>query len=604
MSGDAFLKIDDRLEERILDISQLQFYEDKENILDFEDILKGSFQENFTVKPEFSKNNFNTSHTYWIRFALEKNPGSLKNWILEFYDQTIDEIEIYVPRQDGTYEKVLMGYSLPFAERTFRHKNFELELENQSKGIDQYYIKIRSSQKADIRIAVRSMNRFIFYALNEYFLYGIFYGMIAIIALYNTLVYFAVKEIKYLYYTFYLLSVAIYAMCVDGISFQYLWPKNPEYNQIAKGITSYFVVAWAILFSIRFLNTKVRSQRIHKTLWVILGIKTILFLIGLFWNNKLFEIKYYDVIPTFFIFFSSIYIWTKGYQVVRFFVIAYGVLFIGLMIKVLANTGIIPHNTIIYYSLHFAFLLEMLLLTFALGDRIRILKKNRDRAFQRTIKQIEINYGLKEKVNLELENKVKERTQELESKSAMMESINRQLIEKDEEIKRINSFLDKDNWKLKSSIKQSFQDRLTNKLLSYEEFKKIFPDQSACYRYLEEFKWSKGFECKSCGNHKSSTGPKLFTKRCSKCGYIESATVGTVFHGVKFPLEKGFYIAYTVISETEKQTLEKLSEMLDLRKNTVGSFRKRVKDILDSNGHSNPQWEDIMGETNFQKTAL
>lgn len=53
-SESAFLKIEDRLEERILDISQLEFYEDKQNILDFEDILKDSFQEKFMVKPEFS----------------------------------------------------------------------------------------------------------------------------------------------------------------------------------------------------------------------------------------------------------------------------------------------------------------------------------------------------------------------------------------------------------------------------------------------------------------------------------------------------------------------------------------------------------------------
>jgi len=60
-----------------------------------------------------------------------------------------------------------MGYSFPFKERTFWHKNFELELENQSAGLSHYYIKIRSSQKADIRIAVRSLNRFIFYALTK-----------------------------------------------------------------------------------------------------------------------------------------------------------------------------------------------------------------------------------------------------------------------------------------------------------------------------------------------------------------------------------------------------------------------------------------------------
>lgn len=145
----------------------MHFHEDKENILDFEDILKASFQQNSTVKPGFSKNNLNTNHTYWIISTLKKNPESLKNWILEFYDQIIDKIETFIPHQDGSYGVMVMGYSLPFKERTFWHKNFELELENQSAGLSHYYIKIRSSQKADIRIAVRSLNRFIFCVLTK-----------------------------------------------------------------------------------------------------------------------------------------------------------------------------------------------------------------------------------------------------------------------------------------------------------------------------------------------------------------------------------------------------------------------------------------------------
>src|SRR5690606_1118190 len=141
------------------------------------------------------------------------------------------------------------------------------------------------------------------------------------------------------------------------------------------------------------------------------------------------------------------------YKVARFFVIAYGMLFIGVTIKALVNAAIIPHHTLFYYSLHIAFLLEMLLLTFALADRVRILKDNRDRAMQRTIRQMETNAELKEKVNRELEHKVKERTQELEEKNRLLEEYARKVSEKDEEIKRINSLLDKDNYKLKSSIR-------------------------------------------------------------------------------------------------------------------------------------------------------
>ncbi|MDN3670245.1 7TM diverse intracellular signaling domain-containing protein [Echinicola jeungdonensis] len=603
ISGSSTLKIDDNLNERIFSISQLEFFEDKENTLEFKDVVAPDFQDNFKIRPSFSKNKFDIHNTYWVKLSIEKTPESNKKWLMEFYDQTIDSIEVFAPDGTGGYEKYKFGDAHSFQTRLFSHKNFELILNNNEEGIDNYYIKIRSNQKADIRIAIRSLNRFIYYALNEYFVYGIFYGMIAIIGLYNLLVYTAVREIKYLYYTFYLASVGIYAMCVDGIAFQYLWPNHPSWNQIANGIFSYSIVLWAILFSIRFLNIKHRSPKIHQFLLAILGIKSVLFLVGLIWDPKLFEIRYYDIIPFSFIFFASIYIWSRGYKVARFFVIAYGVLFFGVVIKVLVNTAIIPHMTLIYYSLHIAFLLEMLLLTFALGDRIRILKNNRDRAMKRAIKQIEINYALKEKVTQELELKVEERTRELKDKNQLLEKYNEQLMEKDEEIKRFNAILDKDNWKLKSSIKASFQARLTNKLLSYEEIQKIFPDQAACFRYLEEFKWGQGFVCRHCGNTKFSKGPKLFTKRCSKCGHIDSVTAGTVFHGIKFPIEKAFYIAYSTISNSEKQTLDQLSEQLDLRRNTVWTFKKKIQQLIQEKGLINPHWQDILWlEDNKVKT--
>lgn len=594
ISGSSTLKIDDNLDERIFSIAQLEYYEDSTNSLDFDDIIQPKFQENFKIRPSANKNKFNIHHTYWVKVSIDKTPESSKKWVMEFYDQTIDFLEVYSPTDDGRYHQTLLGDALPFASRPFKHKNFELILENDTPGISNYYIKIQSGQKADIRIAIRSLNRFVFYALNEYFAYGIFYGMIAIIGLYNLLVYTVIREIKYLYYTFYLASVGIYAMCVDGIAFQYLWPNHPEWNQLTIGIFSYSIVLWAILFSIKFLNTKYRSPKIHLILQALLVVKTVIFLFGVIWDQKLFEIKYYDILPFFFIFYASIYIWSRGYKVARFFVIAYGVLFLGVVVKVLVNASIIPHNTLVYYSLHLAFLLEMLLLTFALGDRIRILKDNRDRAMQRTIKQMETNFELKEKVNRELERKVQERTQELAHKNSLLETYNKQLTEKDEEIKRINSLLDRDNWKLKSSIRESFQARLSNKLLSFEEFGKIFPDQSACLRYLEQFKWGKGFVCRQCGNTKASNGPKLFTRRCTKCGHIDSVTAGTIFHGVKFPLEKAFYIAYEQISNTEKQTNEQLAERLDLRKNTVWNFRKKTRENIKEHGVASPNWDDIL----------
>ena len=273
---------------------------------------------------------------------------------------------------------------------------------------------------------------------------------------------------------------------------------------------------------------------------------------------------------------------------------AYGTLFLGVLLKTLVHTAIIPHSTLLYYSLHLAFLIEMLLLTLALGDRVKILKDTKDRALRRSLRQAETNAQLKDKVNAELEAKVAERTQELEEKTQLLEASNMQILEKDEEIKRINALLDKDIWKLKSQIKENLRARITNKRIGYEEFKSIFPDATACHRYLEELKWGNSFTCKSCGNPKEAKSPKLFHKRCGKCGHIESTTSGTVFHGIRIPLEKAFYLVYLVISEQDHFTLEQLSELLGLRVNAISSFRIKVKNGSEATGKNSPDWEDLI----------
>ncbi|WP_158856940.1 7TMR-DISM family protein [Lunatibacter salilacus] len=600
ISGSATLRLHDDWEERIYSISQLEIFEDTTNCLVLEDIIQPRFQQQFKIRPGSSKKNFNTDYTYWVKLSIQKFPDSQRDWYMEFYDQSIDHIEAYTPLKSGSYFLTIMGDGLPFKNRLFAHKNFHVKIDNKQEGISNYYFKVNSSQKADIRIAVRSVNRFVHYALSEYFLYGVFYGMILIISLYNLLVFLAVREMKFLYYIFYLLSVGLYATSVDGIGFQYLWPDYPTINGWVNGVFSFSIVFWAVLFTFRFLNTKRKAPIFHKLLGLSLVVKLCMFLAGILIDEHYYDLSYVDTVPFLLIFGTGIYLLAKGNKAARFFVLAYGALFLGAVIKVLVNTAWVEHSTLGYYSLHLAFLVEMVLLSFALGDRIKIMKDVRDKALKRSLEQYKVNISLKEKVNQELESKVMERTSELEKKNRILVQYNEQLIEKDREIKRINSLLDKDNWKLKSAVKDSLRARLVNTNLTFNEFKIIFPDKSACSRYIESMKWEDQFTCRQCGKHKCSDGPKIFSKRCTKCGYIESVTAGTIFHGVRFPLEKAFYIAYSSVSEGKPYTLEEIGDLLDLNKNTVWAFRKKVTDLIQKKGLIHPKWEDIILEEQLE----
>ncbi|MBL7859641.1 MAG: receptor [Cyclobacteriaceae bacterium] len=590
--------IDDGVNERVYLLKDLEFLIDPTTHLSFDYVSDPANAHHFVRREDYQNKDYQVGSAYWIRFSVRHQPTK-KIWLIEFYDQTIDRIEAYVPDEKHGYQKILMGDGYPFSQRSFAHKNFEIQVSPSKESVQYYYFRIQSHEFADIRIAFRSVDRFIFYALNEYFLFGTFYGMILIIVLYNFLVFLAIREVKYIYYIFYIVSVGLYAMSLDGVGFQYFWPNYPEWNNYTSGIFLYSLILWALVFTRRFLSTRVKVPDLDKLLKIMIAVRTVIFFVELLFYPQFFAFRFIEIVPLALVFYSGIKVWMRGYRPARYFVIAYGLLLLGFFLRSLVFFNVIELTTLSHYSLHFSFVVEMLFLTLALGDRITILKDNRDRALRRIIQQHELNMELKDKVNRELEQKVDERTNELNAKNKELEDSNERLIRQTREINQINSVLDLDNWKLKNRIKEVLEEMLMEKTMDYQEFKTIYPDTLSCYRFLETLKWANEFQCRKCGNVRFFPGVQKFSRRCTRCGYNESITAYTIFHNLKFPIEKAFFITYLVVTGKKTYTLEALSAMLDLRLNTVWSFRQKVQEQvrdLESQGLTTTisKWHEVI----------
>jgi two-component system, sensor histidine kinase LadS len=584
--------------ERLYPLNDLEHFIDTTNRLTIQELSAPASAQLFKRTNSYQNADYLPGASYWIRFSLPRPLAMDEFRLIEFYDQTIDSLEVHRVLKDGSMESFRMGDHHPFVQRTYRHKNFEIMVNPQTDE-GTYYFKVRSHAFADIRMAYRTVDRFVYYALNEYFLYGTFYGMILIIALYNFLAYLAIREIKNIFYIFYILSVALYAMSLDGIGFQYLWPGFPQWNDRATGVALYLVIMWAIIFTRRFLSTQTQVPRLDRVLVYLMVVRTLMMVVAWFFMPQLFAFQNLDIIPLSLIFYTGIHVWRNGYRPARYFVVAYGLLFLGFFIKTLVYFDVLPFTILSHYSLHLSFVLEMLFLTAALGDRIRILKDNRDRALRRIIHQHEVNMQLQTKVNRELEQKVKERTLELDDKNVALEESNQKLVQQAKEINQINSLLDLDNWKLKNKVKEVLEERLHEKTMTYEEFRTLYPDTLSCYRFLEELKWKTGFQCRKCSNTKYFEGASKFARRCTRCGYHESITAYTIFQGIKIPLEKAFFIAYLAVAGKKGVTLDSISQQLDLRLNTVWSFKKRVLERVEEFSERGDRlhasrWEEII----------
>lgn len=116
--------------------------------------------------------------------------------------------------------------------------------------------------------------------------------------------------------------------------------------------------------------------------------------------------------------------------------------------------------------------------------------------------------------------------------------------------------------------------------LSPEQLDEMFRNDEKCLEFLAAIKWRDGFVCKKCGNTNSCAGKEPFSRRCTKCKSKETATNGTVFHGVKFPISKAFYIAYNVCKGKEGISSYEFGRRLSLRQMTCWNFKTKIEQAL------------------------
>ena len=114
------------------------------------------------------------------------------------------------------------------------------------------------------------------------------------------------------------------------------------------------------------------------------------------------------------------------------------------------------------------------------------------------------------------------------------------------------------------------------------DFSARFSTDEKCMEYLSEIKWKNGYQCAKCGHGKYFEGKRPFGRCCTKCHYDESPTAHTLFHKVKFPMQKAFYIAFLVATSKKGISSYELSRKLSLRQKTCWLFKRKVMEAMKS----------------------
>lgn len=599
--------LNDTVSQYIFSFQEIEYLEDRGENFNIAQVSSSGFSDRFTASPTFSPQNYNRTSAYWYRIRVKHNPLSAHQWQIEFFDQTIDRIDFFIPTPAGVFVKQSFGDSFVFGQRPLKHKNFFVKLPHDYDGTFTYYFKVKSRQQANILVVLRTSDYFINYALDEYFFFGIFYGMILVFCFYNLLMFVAVRERHYLYYILYLLSIGLYEMSADGIAYQYLWPDAVEWNQYAAGFMLYFASTFALFFAGSLLNIRKQYPKLLALLAAAFIFRTLFFVISLTLAEEWFRFRFIEIIPFGAAFYAGIYCLLKGYRPARFMVVGYSFLFVGIIIKLIQYLDFnwLPLGGLTHYSLGFGFIMEMMFLSFAISDKIRVMRIEKEKARENIIEQLHVNQQLKDSLNQELEQQVMVKTKELVRKSDFIEQQNRQLAEANqqlahqaEEIVAMNALLAQDNIQLKHDVEVVTEARILSRDVDFEEFSAMYPDDAGCLKFLAEIKWHAGYACVKCSHANFSEGRSPYSRRCTKCGYDESVTAYTLLQNTRLPINKAFYMIFLVYASKGNISSHKLSAILQIRQSTCWAYSSKIKKAI-KNKHKNGAvrnqgWDSIL----------
>src|ERR1700754_4417128 len=152
------VNIQDQINQHIFSYEEIYCLEDPAGKLTLQDVQSPEMASKFKPSWSSTPQNYKLKSAYWYKVTIGYPPETKKNWMLEFFDQTIDDITVYLPAGNKGYKVEQFGALKAFGNRQFQHKNFEVGLNMEPGQERTYYFRIKSHQTADVIIVLRSVN--------------------------------------------------------------------------------------------------------------------------------------------------------------------------------------------------------------------------------------------------------------------------------------------------------------------------------------------------------------------------------------------------------------------------------------------------------------
>lgn len=429
-------------ESKISACSALYILEDVADTLKFSDVNNELFSSNFRFHNSSEEPNFGfTTSSFWFRLTLKNTAEAGKYW-LEIPYPFLNLMELYVPTSKGNYQMYLVGDHFPFNKRKILHKNFLVDMDFSEGEQKVVYAHISCNGEAtSFPVNVLNTLDWVKRDYVEQVVLGVYYGILIFAFFLSFFLGISLKEKVNFYYLLYIIGIGIFQFSLDGLAFQYLWPNNTWLANHIIPMSGSFAVFFLLLFSQQLLQTKKLAPAVHQIISFLAIADAVLHFMSLF-NNPFYSLSlkslnFIALIANSLVLITAIIVFRKKQKSARYFLIAFTLLIVGVLLAMLKNFGYLPRIFITEYGIQMGSAIEIIFLSFALAENMKTLKEEKQLVQDLLLEQLIENNKSQLERNIELENKVLERTLEIKEQTKIIAEKNKDITDSINYAKRI-----------------------------------------------------------------------------------------------------------------------------------------------------------------------
>ncbi len=322
-----------------------------------------------------------TRAAYWYRFSVQNRSSEPVSRILWLLQGWLDKVDFTIVAPNGVVSHYHTGNGLPFSARAIAvpAPNVRvLFLPGQSEVL----LRVQTPDPFIASINVTTESQFLYSQMFDGIFSGLVYGAILAMLLYNLLLFVGTRERYQLAYVGYLATFVLMNAAYNNYTFPWLFADNPGGQDWMQSGAIFLFLCAGLIFTRSFLELHQRHLRLYRLTSGLLYLTLLLALsgpiIGYPWHVEIAIVM--SSLVSAYSFCLGLYSWRCGDRAARFFLLGTMSGLVGTMVTACTVMAFVPFHYVTYKAIDGGLVVDGILMSLALIDRIKQVREQRLRA--------------------------------------------------------------------------------------------------------------------------------------------------------------------------------------------------------------------------------